>query len=56
MRTRVPFIEAFGKQQNGTSKTQSAATEKVERDFTPKTMSDNYTRIVSHVILSRSGE
>jgi acyl-coenzyme A thioesterase 9 len=49
MRTRVPFIEAFRKQQNGTSKTQLGATETVERDLTPKTMSDSYTRIVSHV-------
>jgi acyl-coenzyme A thioesterase 9 len=49
MRTRVPFIEAFKKQQNETNESRLEATAKVERDLSPKTMSDSYTRIVSHV-------
>jgi acyl-coenzyme A thioesterase 9 len=53
MRTRVPFIEAFRNQQNGTTKAQPTSTEKVERDLTPKTMSDSYTKVVSHVIQSK---
>jgi acyl-coenzyme A thioesterase 9 len=52
MRTRVPFIEAFKKQQDETSKSPPVSTEKVERDLTPKTMSDSYTKIVGHVIKS----
>ena len=50
MRTRVPFIEAFRNQQNGTTKSQATSTKKMERDLTPKTMSDSYTKVVSHVI------
>ena len=49
MRTRVPFIEAFKKQQSETTKSRPVSAEKVERDLTPKTMSDSYTRIVSCV-------
>jgi acyl-coenzyme A thioesterase 9 len=49
MRTRVPFIEAFKKQQNETNESRPEATAKVERDLSPKTMSDSYTSIVSHV-------
>lgn len=46
MRTRVPFIEAFRNQQNGTTKSQATSTKKVERDLTPKTMSDSYTKVI----------
>ena len=53
MRTRVPFIEAFKKHQEEAIKSQPMSTVKVERDLNPKTMSDSYTRIVSHVTVSR---
>jgi hypothetical protein len=52
MRTRTPFIEAFRKQQNGTGNSKPVSTETVERDLSPKTMSDSYTSVVSHVTLS----
>lgn len=56
MRTRVPFIEAFKKQQDETSKSPPVPAEKVERDLAPKTMSDSYTKIVGHVIISQLWE
>ncbi|KUJ18177.1 Thioesterase/thiol ester dehydrase-isomerase [Mollisia scopiformis] len=46
MRTRVPFIEAFRKQQNEGSQSSPIPTEKVERDLSPKSMSDSHTRII----------
>ncbi|KAE9375593.1 Thioesterase/thiol ester dehydrase-isomerase [Stipitochalara longipes BDJ] len=46
MRTRVPFIEAFKKQQNEPNTPRPTSTDKVERDLNPKTMSDSYTRII----------
>lgn len=48
MRTRVPFIEAFRKEQNEGTKASPIPTEKVERDLSPKSMSDSETRIVSY--------
>jgi acyl-coenzyme A thioesterase 9 len=55
MRTRVPFIEAFKNQQKETKKPQPTSTDKVERDMSPKTMSDSYTRIVNHVTSLKHG-
>lgn len=46
MRTRTPFIEAFRKQQDEKDNAPSVSVEKVERDLTPKPVSDSYTRIV----------
>jgi acyl-coenzyme A thioesterase 9 len=46
MRTRTPFIEAFKKQQAG-EKSPPVSAEKVERDLSPKTMSESYHSVVS---------
>jgi hypothetical protein len=45
MRTRTPFIEAFREQQKGLVKA-PISTENVERDLSPKSMSDSYHRVV----------
>jgi acyl-coenzyme A thioesterase 9 len=45
MRTRTPFIEAFRKQKEGKG-SPPISTDKVQRDLSPKTMSDSYTRVV----------
>lgn len=51
MRTRIPFIEAFKKQQEekkaGGPEPQS--TDKPQRDLSPKTMADSHHQVVSHV-------
>jgi hypothetical protein len=49
MRTRTPFIEAFRKQQEDANGSKPVSTEKVERDMSPKTMSDSFHRVVSHM-------
>ncbi|KAF8863639.1 Thioesterase/thiol ester dehydrase-isomerase [Acephala macrosclerotiorum] len=45
MRTRVPFIEAFKKQQ-AEGETKPISTDNVERDLSPKSMADSYTRVI----------
>lgn len=49
MRTSTPFIEAFRKQQSAPEVVPlpSVPVEKIERDLSPKTMSDSYHRTVS---------
>ena len=48
MRTRTPFIEALRNQQeNKTAPPVSA--EDVQRDLSPKSMSDSFTRVVRHM-------
>jgi acyl-coenzyme A thioesterase 9 len=49
MRTRIPFIEAFRKQQENAHTLKPESTEKVERDLSPKSMSHSYHRVVGHV-------
>ncbi|PSS20453.1 hypothetical protein M430DRAFT_138952 [Amorphotheca resinae ATCC 22711] len=46
MRTRTPFIEAFRKQQEDANGSKPVSTEKVERDRSPKTMSDSFHRVI----------
>jgi acyl-coenzyme A thioesterase 9 len=49
MRTRTPFIEAFRKQQvNKLAK--PVSTDIVERDLSPKSMSDSYHKVVCHIM------
>ena len=49
MRTRTPFIEAFRKQQeNKLSKPISV--DGIERDLSPKSMSDSYHKVVCHMM------
>lgn len=50
MRTRTPFIDAFRKQQEAGSTAKHEPTERVERDLSPKSMSDSFTRVVNHMI------
>ncbi|KAE8452879.1 hypothetical protein EG329_013151 [Mollisiaceae sp. DMI_Dod_QoI] len=45
MRTRVPFIEAFRKQNEGAT-TSPTSTSKIARDLSPKSMSDSHTSII----------
>ena len=45
MRTRTPFIEAFKKQQEN-KLAKPVSTEKVERDLSPKSMSDSFHKVV----------
>lgn len=53
MRTRTPFIEAFRKQQEpqGQKDAALASSEKVERDLSPKSMSESYHKVVSEMIV-----
>jgi len=46
MRTRTPFIEAFNKQQEN-KLAKPVSTEDVERDLSPKSMSDSFHKVVS---------
>jgi hypothetical protein len=51
MRTRTPFIDAVRKRQEGGGSTvKHEPTEKLERDISPKSMSDSFTRVVNHMI------
>lgn len=50
MRTRMPFIEAFTKQQDEKTNMQPVSTEKVERDLSPKTMQESYHKVVCQMI------
>lgn len=54
MRTRTPFIEAFRKEQERKSNADSASLAHASRpdsapNLLPKSMSDSYHRVVSHV-------
>jgi hypothetical protein len=54
MRTRTPFIEAFRKEQESKSNAHSASSAHILRSepapsLSPKSMSDSYHRVVSHV-------
>jgi acyl-coenzyme A thioesterase 9 len=48
MRTRTPFIEAFRKQQENKI-APPTSTEDVQRNLSPKSMSDSFTRVVHHM-------
>jgi len=49
MRTRTPFIEAFRKQQEN-KLAKPISTDNVERDLSPKSMSDSFHKVVRHMI------
>ena len=52
MRTRTPFIEALRKQQEGVDPSGPsviAATRTEKPDTSPKSMSESYHRVVSHI-------
>lgn len=49
MRTRIPFIEALRNQENGVDDLKPKSLENVQRDLSPKPMSDSHHRVVSHV-------
>jgi acyl-coenzyme A thioesterase 9 len=50
MRTRLPFIEAFRAQQENETTSQPNKQEISSRDLSPKSMTDSYVKIVSHMI------
>lgn len=49
MRTRTPFIEAFRKQQEN-KVAKPVSTDDVERDLSPKSMSDSHHKVVCHMM------
>lgn len=52
MRTRTPFIEAFRKQQAGENPSLAVPTAIHERDISPKSPKESFTRVVSgHVLI-----
>lgn len=51
MRTRIPFIDAFRKQQQDKTNTIPILAEIVaKRDPSPKSMADSFHRVVSHIM------
>ena len=57
MRTRTPFIEAFRKQQAGENPSLAVPTAIHERDISPKSPKESFTRVVSchvHLIIINS--
>lgn len=54
MRTRIPFIEALKNQQEDAESFKPKPIDHAQRDLSPKTMSDSYHQVVSHVYTLRA--